>query len=335
MKSPFRILLATLFYVSILAGDPASAEPLVERLRSLPVNDSGLRTYPLAQQDTERTYALFVPGRPEEKTGGVGGSSGLPLVIALHGGHGNGKRLAARIGFNRLAEDNGFMVAYPDATGTGHWNDGRHTTASGLSDVDFIALLIEDIDRRFSLDRSRIYAVGISNGGSFAARLACEMTSTLAAIAQVVSTMSTDLKSTCQPSEPIPVLLINGVEDPLVPWNGGELRKSRQLGRGGSVVGSEDISDFWAKHNGCRVKPPSKNVPDLDPEDGTRVTEQRFEDCESDAEVILYSVQGGGHTWPGTRPRPRLERIVGRTSQDIDATKIIWEFFSRHRANSR
>jgi polyhydroxybutyrate depolymerase len=251
-------------------------------------------------------------------------------VLIFHGGFGSGADLASRIGMNAVADRAGFVAVYPDAFDK-HWNDGRETTASGPNDVNFVTALVERVRSNRPIDPRRIYATGLSNGGYFTLRLACERADLLAAVAPVMSTFPAPLRERCRPTRPLPLLLIGGTADPLVPWTGGELKRGPQLGgKGGTVISVHDTIEFWRKHNGCSSRAREIALPDRDPGDGTRVMETRFGSCKDDTEVVLVAVEGGGHTWPGAPERPRIARIVGRTSRDIDASEVIWEFFRRH-----
>ena len=283
----------------------------------------GLETHELTHQDQSRSYALYVPSSL------VTGEA-VPLVLVFHGGHGRGDRLARRIGMNDIARQQGFIVAYPDAAGDRHWNDGRSTTRSGIDDIAFTLALIDDIGSLQQIDPTRVYATGFSNGGSFTARLACELSENIAAFAQVGSTMSVELRAACAPGRAVPIMIINGTRDPLVPWQGGSLRKSRQLGKGGEVISAADALEFWAGQNACSADPEVTRFEDRDPDDGTSVERTRFSDCRDHTEVSLVAVEGGGHTWPGSQERPRLKRTVGTTSREINASELIWDFFRNH-----
>ncbi len=278
-----------------------------------------------------RSYVLYVPAS-------VPASRPAPLVLVFHGGFGSGADLAQRdrLGMNTMAARAGFVVAYPDGIDK-HWNDGRETTAAGADDIGFVTALIERIRGKRAIDPRRIYATGLSNGGYFTLRLACERADLFAAVAPVMSTFSESLQARCRPARPLPLLLIGGVSDPLVPWNGGELTRGRALGgKGGTVISVHDTIEFWRRHNGCSAGAREIALPDRDPDDGTRVMQTLYDSCKDDAQVMLLAVEGGGHTWPGAPERPRITRIVGRTSRDIEASEMIWEFFSRHpRAQAR
>ncbi|WP_297435462.1 PHB depolymerase family esterase [Thermococcus sp.] len=257
----------------------------------------------------------------------------LPLLIALHGGGGTGfdmERLT-RGGLNTIADRERFIVVYPDGVGR-HWNDGRNLSRyraqrEDIDDVAFISALIDLFVQKSDVNGSRVYVTGMSNGGLMTYRLACEIPERLAAVAIVGVSMSENLYDNCSSKVPIPILIILGTDDPIVPWNGGELRFGPvKLGR---VVSIENTVEYWAARNGCTVRHEREYLPNADPEDGTRVWVERYSNCSNGVDVILYGVEGGGHTWPGGYlylPRS----VIGKTSRDIDANEVIWKFFSNH-----
>lgn len=272
----------------------------------------------------KRTYHVRLPSSQDKP---------LPLVFLLHGGGGSAKAMEklTREGFNTLAEKEGFIAVYPEAVEK-HWNDGRglqrwRSQRDKINDVGFISTLIEHLSREHRIDQKRIYATGISNGGLMSYRLACELTHQIAAVAAVASSMGESLSLSCRPSRPISVLIINGVEDSLVPWEGGEIR----LGpwRLGKVLSVSNTVKFWAGRDNCSSSPLITQEPDRDPQDGTRVRKELYAQCREGTEVILYAIEGGGHTWPGGY-QYLGEGIVGKTSRDIDANEVIWDFFNKH-----
>ena len=274
-------------------------------------------------QGIDRTYRLYTPASYDADTA-------QPLVIVFHGGHGTGSELGNRIGMDEIADREAFLTSFPDAAGDRHWNDGRPTTKSGVDDKAFVRAMIDDIKRYRNIDTDRVYVAGISNGGSFVARLACELSDQFAAYAQVASTMSVELASSCKPSVPVSIMMINGTDDPLVRWEGGELRKSGKMGKGGKVIGVEQAINFWASHDKCNNPPDRTMLDDRDLTDGTRVKKEQYKKCLAHTEVVLLEVEGGGHTWPGSTEIKRIKRIVGNTSYDINASEELWKFFSRH-----
>ncbi len=157
-------------------------------------------------------------------------------------------------------------------------------------------------------------------------RLACDLTDKIAAIAPVMGSIALNTAVNCNPSRPISVMLINGTEDTMVPWTGNYVKLgSRKLGR---ILTVPETLNFWITHNDCAKTPVVSMEPDKDPDDGTRVRKFVFDKCKGGVEVVLYEVQGGGHTWPsGWQYLPVW--IIGRTSRDIDANEVIWDFFSK------
>ncbi len=255
-----------------------------------------------------------------------------PLVLALHGGGGRARNMAQLSNFNREADRAGFLVVYPEGIDN-HWNDGRGVESyrahrENIDDVGFLTQLVAHLASRYSVDRTRVYATGASNGGLMSNRLGCERAEVFAAIAPVIGSMAAPIAARCRPSRALPVLLINGTEDQLVPWNGEEVRFGRR--KLGKIVSIPALAGFWAAHNGCAPQPQATMLPDADPNDGTRVLRHRYSGCRESASVELYEVQGGGHTWPmGLKYLP--ESLIGRTSQDIDASRVISDFFAAHR----
>lgn len=254
-----------------------------------------------------------------------------PLVIVLHGGGGNGEGMVKLTNFNAVADREGFIVVYPDGIDR-HWNDGRgvewyraHT--QDVDDVGFISALIDELSRKLTVDVRKVYATGISNGGMMSYRLGCELSDRIAAIAAVTASLAVNKVKEWSPSRPIPVLIIAGTADPLVPWEGGDIRFGGRTY--GTVVSVPDTVRFWVEKNGCAARPVVRRLPDSDPTDGTTVRREAYSGCRDGAEVVLYAVEGGGHTWPGGL-QYLPERIIGKTSREFNASEVIWQFFKMH-----
>jgi len=274
----------------------------------------------------ERSYELFVPRSHDANTP-------APLVLVLHGGGGSGDRMRW-LGFDELAERDGVIVAYPNGIDNS-WNDGRDDAPLaqerlGRDDVGFLESVIDDIARAYAIDPTRVYMTGASNGAQMTFRFACERGSLLAAMAPVMSSMPAAIADTCSPATPLPLLFIHGTEDPLVPYEGGHVMAFGQ--ERGSVLGVEPTLDLWAGVNGCDAMPTLTGLPDT-ADDGTTVTLIEYRNCGENGDVIGYRVNGGGHTWPGGL-QYRREALIGRTSQEFDATAVIWDFFMRHANNA-
>jgi polyhydroxybutyrate depolymerase len=268
-------------------------------------------------QGIQRTYLLYgSKANPDQLP--------MPLVIGLHGGRSNPQRFAQTTGFNTLAERERFMIAYPSGIAQ-RWNDGRDV--AGLpeqDDVAFVSALIDDIQKNQSIDRRRVYATGISNGGFMTQRLACELNNKIAAFASVAATMPAPLASRCRPGRTVPVLIISSPNDQFVPWQGGKMTR----GEGGTILSIPQVVDFWKANNQCTTTTaatvPVSNAVD----DSTQIIGSTAKGASANSEVTLVQIDGGGHTWPGGNRQP--EMLVGKTTQKLNGSQAIWNFFKRH-----
>src|SRR5258705_922693 len=259
-----------------------------------------------------RRYFLYLPspwprGRP------------APRALVFHGGGGRASGIAPHAGFSRLAEREGFAVAYPQGL-NGRWNDGRGYGATH-DDVGFVRALLDTLGRELVIDTRRVYATGISNGAMFSYRLACDLPGMFAAVAPVAGAMPADLAPTCTHAQPMSVLAFQGTADPLMPYFGGGVARRR-----GRVLSAERSIAFWATMSGCNAAPVTTDEPDR-MTDGTRVRRTVYGTCRDGRSVELYTIEGGGHTWPGGPP---VGGSVGRVTREVDATPLIWAFFAQH-----
>ncbi|GMQ83965.1 MAG: PHB depolymerase family esterase [Gammaproteobacteria bacterium] len=254
-----------------------------------------------------------------------------PLLLVFHGGMGTGAKARKQTAFDPVADRKGFMVVYPDAA-VDSWNDGRKTTRSSTDDVAFVAALIDYLVANYNVDRQRVYATGASNGGMMTQRLACDLADRIAAFAPVVANMPVPLLENCHPSRPVPILAIYGGSDPLMPPGGGEIRKGRRSGKGGTVISARKSIAFWADTAGCSTQPQRERLPDVDPDDGTRVDRVLYRGCRNGVSVEALDVEGGGHAWPGSETKGFIaRRLMGVASRDIHGSEVIWQFLSRFR----
>jgi polyhydroxybutyrate depolymerase len=262
---------------------------------------------------TGREYILHLPP-------GISKEHPFPLLFVLHGGGGEPKGTARITRMNELADREGFLVAYPAGLRR-HWNDGRGEVGAKADDVAFISAIIDDVAVHYDLDRQRIFSTGISNGAFMSARLACELSDRIRAVALVAGTISEALQATCRPKRPVAVVMFSGTDDPLVPYGGGIVRGDR-----GKVWGVESTAAFWAKANGCAAEPKHRDLAVIDSSDPTRVSLISYPGCPHGGAVQLYTVHGGGHTWPGGRAYlPAF--VVGKVTRQIDADDVMWNFF--------
>lgn len=268
----------------------------------------------------ERTYRIYVPSKLAQPA---------PLILVLHGGggSGSGQELLTKGGFNRIADREGLIILYPDGVDR-NWNDGRAGVKSraftdNTDDVGFLTALVEKISREHGIDRQRVFVTGMSNGGFMSFRLACDAAGTFLAAAPVVAGLSVDIGPRCKPRRPVSIAILDGTEDPLVPWNGGYVSA---LGiKRGQTWSAVQSYEKWIELDGCAVR---FDEPELDkqPDDGTSLLRHRAVNCAAGAEVRLYEIRGGGHTWPrGARYLGEL--FVGRISQELDGNEEIWAFF--------
>jgi polyhydroxybutyrate depolymerase len=283
---------------------------------------SGKQTPELRQlqvDGVERRYYLYRP---------AGSAGSAPLVLAFHGGGGKAEGTDRSTGgLAKLADEKGFIVAYPDAIEK-HWNDERKGLSKAqCDDVAFIAKLIDDLTAEKLIDPKRVYATGISNGGFFSQFLAMQLPGRIAAVASVAASVSTKAQQNSS-AEPIPILMLLGTEDPLVPYAGGNIGGKLLHGRG-QVLSEAQSELFWLKRNKNTSKAQVTQMADANTEDGCHVTVRQYGAPGSSNEVVVYDIRGGGHTWPsGTQYLPRA--IVGPVCRDFDGNRTIWNFFERH-----
>jgi polyhydroxybutyrate depolymerase len=269
-----------------------------------------------------RSYHVHVPPSYD-------GTGSVPLVVVLHLGLADGKTIEKISGFSEIADREGFIVVYPD----GHmkrWAGPGLTTPKelvGVDDVGFITEVMDRVARDWRIDSSRLYVAGMCRGGFLAQMLACEHPERFAAIAAVTTFQTEEFGAEYgELGRPVPVLVMNSTEDMYVPFAGGPLPLTPEI----EIVSSRAIVEKWVDLNGCRSQPLVTDLPDSS-DDGTRARREVYAQCEGTAEVASYVVEGGGHTWPGGW-QYMDEDEIGRTSRDLDASEIIWEFFSRHTA---
>jgi polyhydroxybutyrate depolymerase len=253
-----------------------------------------------------------------------------PMVVVLHGGLGSDDdTVSLSFGkLNALAAEDDFIVVYPSGIG-GHWNDGRNVQKYAaqrerVNDVGFLTKLVDDIVEKRRVDPDAVFFVGVSDGAMMTHRFACERSAKLRGFVAVIGSMPSNIarrRSRCG-KDPLSVLLINGTEDPIVPWEGGTVTfQDEKLGR---VLPVERTFSFWMRQAAC-TDVQSSLIPDFDPSDGTRIERRKASGCRDDAKVELFAVRGAGHTWPsGWQYLP--PSMVGETSSDIDAAIAAWRF---------
>jgi polyhydroxybutyrate depolymerase len=259
----------------------------------------------------QRQYLLYVPKSydPAKPT---------PLVISLHAAAGWPAQQRNLSRWNPLADEQGFLVVYPSGSDVPKiWHVGRG--AGLMRDVRFIAALIDTLEAAYNIDPTRIYANGISNGGAMAFVLSCTLSDRIAAVG-LVAPAQTLPASWCTDRRPVPLIAFHGAADPIVPYRGGPAGDPFNPVKD-TFPAVQDWVASWARRNRCGAKPSDSFV-------AADVTRREYPRCADHAAVVLYTIQGGGHSWPGGKPLP--EWWVGPTSKSVDATRQMWAFFREH-----
>lgn len=282
--------------------------------------DSSSRTMEVDGQ--ERSYLLHVPPATRK------------LLVVLHGGGQTASRIRRVTGILEPALRRGYAVVFPAAIGR-HWNDGRmdkniHTWDREPQDVEFLSRLIDKLQHELKIPADRVYVTGPSNGGMMTFRLGCERSEQLAAIAPVIAALPEKLSDSCKPKKALPLLMLNGRDDPMVPYEGGHLTV---LGRDrGDVLSVESTFERWARGNGCAGPPVRESLPKRLEDDPASVVRSQYSDC-SRAPAVLYTINKAGHRWFGNEPSRRpwfAERHAGPNTGELDANRTILDFFDRN-----
>jgi polyhydroxybutyrate depolymerase len=245
-----------------------------------------------------------------------------PVIVVLHGGSGSGARVRRNLGLEEAIRSRNVTLVYPDAI-NGHWGE---TKEAAQRDIDFLRTLIDRLIANGTADRRKIFLVGSSTGGMLALRIACERAGeAYAGVATIIANLPADIAESCQPPKPIPLMVINGTANPIMPYAGGTTKLSDSKV---DVVSTDATLAPFAKADGCGDGRTTIALPDRDPKDGTRSYIDKLNGCKTPIELIR--VEGGGHTIPGrytagtTRGQP-----VGAHTNDFDAAHLIWDFFRR------
>ena len=257
----------------------------------------------------KREYLLYVPRSYDR-------SKATPLVISMHGAAGRPTQQMNLSEWNRLAESQRFIVVYPSGVESGGPRVWHVSEGPGLMrDVRFLSELIDKLEAAYNIDPARIYVNGFSNGGGMAFVLSCALSDRIAAVGMVGAAQTLPW-SWCTENRAVPMIAFHGTADPEVPYNGGSSWVAPR-----PFPSTPNWAANWAGRNGCRPDPVESTV-------AADVTRRAYTNCADDAAVVLYTIHGGGHTWPGGMPLPKW--FVGRTTQSIHATSLMWSFFSEH-----
>ena len=294
--------------------EQVQAPPAAEQPAGAPAATGGPQpgdtTRTLAHAGVEREYILHIPA-------GYDAARPTPLVLAFHGISLDAEEMARISGFSEQADASGFVVAYPNGTGSNKsWNGGHccgEAAKDNVDDVGFTRALIGELSTIINLDSRRVYATGFSNGAIFVYRLACQLSDQIAAIGPIGATQVLNDEQACQPGRPMPIIHFHGTADRLNPYEGGSTAAGLEWD---SVP---HAMTYWAQQNGC----PATSTRT---ESGSIVHEV-YSPCAQNAAVELYTVTDGEHAWPGGEA---VSAQVGEPTIEISATPLMWEFFAAH-----
>lgn len=252
---------------------------------------------------------------------------GAPLLLVLHGTYQDGEkiRIGTGYGFDRLADRAGFMVVYPDGY-KGSWNDcrkGSDTPAkqADLNDTAFLSELVERMRVDAGIDPARVFAMGFSNGGQMGLRLLAERPAMLAGLALVGANLPTPDCSLCNWSKAVPLLMVHGTEDAIVPYQGGQVSLFGR--KRGHVLSSQDTALAFARLAGADAA--SAHALTTTPADPRLPVDLQTWSRDGHVQVALYTVRGGGHVVP--QPGFRYPRLLGPTSRGLDTPAVVAGFF--------
>jgi polyhydroxybutyrate depolymerase len=267
----------------------------------------------LVHKDEKRRYLVYTPasyaGQPQKA---------FPVVFNFHG---SGMSMAEQMLYtqmNRAADRHQFIVVYPSGIKQ-DWNVGFGMSyLDGSDDIGFTEALLAKLKQDYRVDGQRVYATGLSRGGFFALRVAAELPQLFAAVASVGGPMPEPVAQHHSKPGEVGVLLVHGTADQVVAYGG----------KPGGYWSAEDTYGYWLKQNGLAAAGASRRVIDNDAGDGTEVV--WLEQGNGRQSVALATVKEGGHTWPGADPF-NVGLPIGKTSRDMDANEVIWQFFDKQR----
>ncbi len=285
---------------------------------------SGTQLFTITVNEIERKYFVHVPpSRNETKK--------WPVVVMFHGGGGSAKGAMWETGWREKADAEGFLAVFPEGTAPDRsrpgrfrdnpqtWNDGSDranvgAVQRGVPDVEFVSAMLANLKASFKVDERRIYASGFSNGASMAFRVARELSGVIAAAAPVAGA---DWLQDTKPERPVPLIKITGTADPLNPIGGGMVRIGKRT-FGEKPATQKMIAKWVEMHRG-----PKKGRVVYDNDGATGIA---YGLPDEPAEVVLYTIDGHGHYWPGGKSALPV-RLAGENIAKLNATNVIWDFF--------
>lgn len=320
MAKGTRMQYALLLIVANVVGQQAStAGTPVANAPGSPLR-AGDHKRTITVDELKRTHWIHVPTAYDAK-------QATPVVLALHGAMMDAKMMESFTGLSAAADKYNFIVVYPNGTGPGGflqtWNAGLfpgELSKKNADDVKYLGKVLDDVESAVNVDKKRIFVTGLSNGAMMSYRLASEMSDRIAAIAPVAGTMAVEKY---EPKRPISVLHFHGTKDTFVPYNGPANKKDAPAYLRFRSV--DETIKICVKANGCEETPKETEIEKN--ADKIKVIRKEYGKGNEGAEVTLYVIENGGHTWPGMTFGLGL---LGLSTNNINANEVMWEFFRRH-----
>jgi polyhydroxybutyrate depolymerase len=295
--------------------------------RKQKINDLNYHWLNINYQNLSRKSLLFYPEDYEKANFSLDDNiKTYPLLISLHGGGGN---IESNIKLSKgrlieLKEIHKYFLLFPEGYKK-QWNDGRIVPGSeahikNIDDVGYLKYLIQYIIKHFPVDKNKIYIFGISNGGMMSFRFACENSDIIAGFASIAATMPEHLKANCNPQKKLKMILMVGTEDPLVPYDGGEVKVLFR--KRGKVLSAEETIKFWFNKNECNT---NFFQTELNKDPATKTMIYHY-NCKNNTFIRFYKIIHGGHTWPGGY-QYLPEWYIGKTTKNFNAEEEIITYF--------
>ncbi|MGI8508761.1 MAG: alpha/beta hydrolase family esterase, partial [Gemmatimonadaceae bacterium] len=253
---------------------------------------------------------------------GYDGKHALPLILAFHGSSASASVIEHETALDQRADSLGIIVVYPEGLHRA-WNIGeccRYSFKQGVDETHFVSAIMDAVERVFTIDSSRVYAVGYSDGGTLSYILACNLPNRFTAVAAVAATLFRP-EPDCNLPRSVPVMIVHGTADSHVPYGG---RAGGPAGVRGPHFehSAPEVTQFWTTRDGCAPVPEAMQ--------SGNVTTERYL-CRDSAEVVFYTVKGGEHGWPGGG---RGWVFSPEPSHDMVATDSILKFLLKYRLGS-
>ena len=306
-----------MFIITSCGGGGSSSETSNDPNPPVPITDSISEVCELAPWSTkltrcdfkhdglDRYYFIYIPDNLDSERS-------IPVLFALHGYGSSARNHFSYTNYISIADAHNFTVVYPQgfpmnttlASSSSHWNVGGWTVGSNVKDIEFIDTIIDLVQKKISIDTTRIYSSGMSNGGFMSYHLACNLSDKIAAIVSVTGSMTPETYSSCSPSHPTPILQIHGLLDTTVPYNGLSFMES-----------IPKVMQYWSEYNSCSSEPEESSI--INEDEGYVINIDEYKNCLNNVEVKLILHSSMGHTWPR------------ENSYGINASAEVWNFVSQ------